>query len=97
MTERLKGRRPLSVTFVSRLLIAAGAVGLVYHVTELNPVVAERHCLGLARSRAGEGVDCITRCDQRSPLVAAVCDACDRVRGICIFPVSISGEPVFSG
>jgi hypothetical protein len=37
MTERLEGRRPLSVTLVSLLLIAAGAVGLVHHVTELNP------------------------------------------------------------
>jgi hypothetical protein len=37
MTERLESRRPLSVTLVSLLLIAAGAVRLVYHVTELNP------------------------------------------------------------
>ena len=29
-------RRPLSVTVVSLLLAAAGAVGLVYHLTEVN-------------------------------------------------------------
>jgi len=29
-------RRPLSVTLVSLLLAAAGAVGLVYHFTDLN-------------------------------------------------------------
>jgi len=37
MRERLESGRPPSVTLVSLLLIAAGAVGLVYHVTELNP------------------------------------------------------------
>ena len=91
-----------------------GRAGLSRYGAEPAPVVRERHCLGLARScagdccrslhaarpqlgaRSGDGLDCISRCDQLSPLAAAGCDACDGVGGICIFPVSISGEPVFS-
>jgi hypothetical protein len=36
MTERFGSPRPLSVTLVALLLIAAGAVGLLYHAKEID-------------------------------------------------------------
>jgi hypothetical protein len=57
-------RRPLSVTLVSLLLAAAGAVGFVYHFTELNlrhPFQNDAVWVGVIRLLAIVGGVCMLR------------------------------------